>query len=119
MTAPIAWGSAGNLSHGLNWDFVGWLVLVEQVALYGSACGQLGLALATPAVNELAGRGRIMLAVDVWDDDLDGHLVEVGQAPIAPTGRSAAPMSRPPRLSALAGAVSSTRRTNGESLGYS
>ncbi len=95
MTAPIAW-VAGNLSHGLNWDFVGWLVLVEQVALYGSACGQLGLALATPAVNEVAERGRIMLAVDVWDDDLDGHLVEVGQAPIAPTGRSAAPMSRPP-----------------------
>ena len=76
-------------------DFVGWLVLVEQVALYGSACGQLGLALATPAVNELAERGRIMLAVDVWDYDLDGHFVEVGEAPIAATGGSAAPMSRP------------------------
>jgi len=50
------------------------------------------LVLANGAVNELAERGRIMLAVDVWDDDLDGHFVEVHEAAIAAMGRTAAPM---------------------------
>ena len=48
--------------------------------------------MANEAVNELAERGRIMLAVDVWDDDLDGHFVEVHEAAIAAMGRTAAPM---------------------------